>query len=157
MSSEIPGGGPYRAAIGSHDVITAESLRSIRKARSSYCSGDLEVCRRYLGLVREAADLIARARLEEMSGQGYNGVDAGFLRVCERVRDLYAKYISGSAVSRGESVLVEAKSDLLTPEGDLVMAGDVWYVDVRTAAALYALGLVEPVLSWPDALQDVLG
>ncbi|MGC9071535.1 MAG: hypothetical protein ACP5HK_02405 [Acidilobus sp.] len=152
MSSEIPGGGPYKAAIGSHEVITTESLRSLRRVRSSYCSGDLELCQRYVSLIDEAGVLIARARLDEMTSEGYSGVDAGFIKAQELLRDLYGKYVSGSLVSSGEKVLVMAKSDIFTSEGHLIMTGDLWYADVREAAGLYVMGVVEPVMSWPEAV-----
>ncbi len=157
MSSEIPGGGPYRAAIGSHEVVTSDSMRALRRARSSYCSSDFDLCRRYRSIVSEAGRLIAKARLDELTSDGYTGVDVGFLKVCELVRDLYAAYLSGTAVARGERVLMESRADLVTPEGYVVREGEVWYADVKTAAAFYALGVAKPALSWPDELQDFLG
>ncbi|MGC9210474.1 MAG: hypothetical protein ACP5FT_04345 [Acidilobus sp.] len=156
MSSEIPGGGPYKAAIGNHEIITVESLKSIRRVRSSYCSGDAELCQRYVSLVDEVGRLVATARLDDMSPQGYAGVDAGFLSAQELLRDLYGKFISGSLVTSGERVLVTATRDLLTPEGDFLRAGDVWYADVREAVGLYLMGVVAPVLSWPEAAVPLL-
>jgi len=72
------------------------------------------------------------------------------------VRDLYAAYLSASLISRGEKVLLVATADLLTPDGYLVRAGEAWMADVGVAAPLYALGLVRPVLTWPEELNAAL-
>jgi len=156
LSAGIPGGGPYKAAIGSHEAVTTEGLRALRRLRAAYCSDDLEVCKTFLSLINEAGRLIAKARLEDLSSKDYTGVDSGFLKAFERLRDLYAAYLSASLISRGEKVLLVATADLLTPDGYLVRAGEAWMADVGVAAPLYALGLVRPVLTWPEELNAAL-
>jgi len=156
LSAGIPGGGPYKAAIGSHEVVTTEDLRALKRLRATYCSDDPEVCKTFLSLINEAGRLIAKARLEDLSSKDYSGVDSGFLKAFERLRDLYAVYLSASLISRGEKVLLVATADLLTPDGYLVRAGEAWMADVGVAAPLYALGLVRPVLTWPEELNAAL-
>ncbi|MFP3161733.1 MAG: hypothetical protein RXQ69_00340 [Acidilobus sp.] len=156
MSAGIPGGGPYKAAIGSHEVVTTEDLKALKRLRAAYCSDDPEVCKTFLSLINEAGRLIAKARLEDLSSKDYSGVDSGFLKAFERLRDLYAAYLSASLISRGEKVLLVATADLLTPDGYLVRAGEAWMADVGVAAPLYALGLVKPVLTWPEELNVAL-
>jgi len=156
LSAGIPGGGPYKAAIGSHEVVTTEDLRALKRLRAAYCSDDPEVCKTFLSLINEAGRLIAKARLEDLSSKDYTGVDSGFLKAFERLRDLYAAYLSASLISRGEKVLLVATADLLTPDGYLVRAGEAWMADVEVAAPLYALGLVRPVLTWPEELNAAL-
>jgi hypothetical protein len=136
--------------------VTTEGLRALKRLRAAYCSDDPEVCKTFLSLINETGRLIAKARLEDLSSKDYTGVDSGFLKAFERLRDLYAAYLSASLISRGEKVLLVATADLLTPDGYLVRAGEAWMADVGLAAPLYALGLVRPVLTWPEELNAAL-
>ncbi|ESQ26045.1 MAG: hypothetical protein OSP8Acid_03260 [uncultured Acidilobus sp. OSP8] len=136
--------------------MTTEGLRALKRLRAAYCSDDPEVCKTFLSLINETGRLIAKARLEDLSSKDYTGVDSGFLKAFERLRDLYAAYLSASLISRGEKVLLVATADLLTPDGYLVRAGEAWMADVGLAAPLYALGLVRPVLTWPEELNAAL-
>ncbi|MFP3307630.1 MAG: hypothetical protein RXN29_00465 [Acidilobus sp.] len=136
--------------------MTTEDLRALKRLRAAYCSDDPEVCKAFLSLINEAGRLIAKARLEDLSPKDYTGVDSGFLKAFERLRDLYAAYLSASLISRGEKVLLVATADLLTPDGYLIRAGEAWMADVGVAAPLYALGLVRPVLTWPEELNAAL-
>ncbi|MDT7868122.1 MAG: hypothetical protein RQ853_06910 [Acidianus sp.] len=136
--------------------MTTEGLRALKRLRAAYCSDDPEVCKTFLSLINETGRLIAKARLEDLSSKDYTGVDSGFLKAFERLRDLYAAYLSASLISRGEKVLLVATADLLTPDGYLVRAGEAWMADVGVAVPLYALGLVRPVLTWPEELNAAL-
>ena len=38
MSSEVPAGGPYKAALGMHEPLTVEHLKEARRQLSYYCT-----------------------------------------------------------------------------------------------------------------------
>lgn len=147
MSSEgILAGGPYKAATGHHEPLTAESLKSTRRMWALYCSQGEDYCKAFSELALSASRLIAKARLEEAK-LDRSSVDAGILALRDALQEFYGLYIAGALVSRGEQVLVEVTSDVLLPDGRFLEAGSVTFLDAGTAAALYGLRAVRLVMT----------
>ena len=150
VSEGIPGGGPYRAAVGMHDPLTVEHLHSARNMLSIYCRGS-EFCREYMGLVEEASRLVAVARIHDLGGD-YRGIDMGIIEGVGRMIEFYARYLSGMYVTVGEMVLSRF-NEVLTLDGILYMRGDITLLDPGRAVTLYASGVIEPVESIPARIR----
>mgnify|MGYP001770660963 CR=1 FL=1 len=150
MSEEIPAGGPYKAATGRHESLSADSIKRVRKLWALYCSAEGEYCERFRDVIMRSSALIAKARLEELTSS-YTGIDSGIIKAFERLSDIYGKYLSGAVIAKGEKVLVTSKASVSLPNGLALAEGDVLFLDVSLAAPLFAAGLVEPVLTWSVA------
>ena len=156
MSSEIiPGGGPFKAAIGRHEPLTVDDLKAVRRAWALYCASEDKLCRRFAEMVLKTSRLVAKARLEDLRSEGYSGADLAILNVRDRLLEFYGLLLAGALVVRGERALVEAKTDLLMPDGTLIGEGDVAFVELGLAAALYAASMVEPARASSLALGEV--
>ena len=156
MSSEIiPGGGPFKAAIGRHEPLAVDDLKAARRAWALYCAGDDRLCKRFADMVLRTSRLVAKARLEDLQSEGYSGADLAILGVRDRLGEFYGLLLAGALVVRGERALVMAKTDLLMPDGTLVAEGDVTFMDLGLAAALYAASMVEPARASSLALGEI--
>ncbi len=155
MSSEIPGGGPYKAATGRHESLSADSIKRTRRLWSLYCSSGTSYCEKFKEITVESSRLIARARLEDL-GTDYNGADLGVIRFFNRFSELYGSYLGGAMVAKGEKVLVLMKTDITTPDGLTLRNGDTVFIDVGTALGLISLGFAEPALTWSLNLDSWL-
>ncbi|MCE4611375.1 MAG: hypothetical protein F7B17_05330 [Desulfurococcales archaeon] len=154
MSSEIPAGGPYKAALGMHEPLTVEHLKEARRQLSYYCTAHARFCREFVARMREASLNVARARLEDLSAsRDYVGVDKGVIEVAERLVEFYADYIAGLLALHGEDVAVEARADVRV--GKLALRrGEIAFLEPGLAARLAVAGLVEPVRSNAISLRS---
>ena len=159
MSAGIPAGGPFKAAVGLHEALSLEHLREVRRLLSSYCLAGEGYCREALRLVREAARLIARARLEDLvDDDKYQGLDAPLLALIRRLRDVYEAYLSGTMALAGENPVVYFKWSA-SIEGVPYEDGDIAIVKPSTAFKAVACGAAEPLeglLPGLHALQERL-
>ena len=154
MSSEIPAGGPYKAALGMHEPLTVEHLKEARRQLSYYCTAHVKFCREFIAKVREASINVARARLEDLpASKDYMGVDKGVLDVAERLVSFYADYIAGLLALHGEDVAVEARADIKIGRLPL-RKGEIAFLDPGLAARLSVAGLAEPVRSNSISLRS---
>ncbi|MEB3774549.1 MAG: hypothetical protein GSR86_06470 [Desulfurococcales archaeon] len=145
MSEGVPAGGPYRAAVGMHDVLTVEHLRAARRLLSIYCRS-MGFCSQYLSILERSSRLISKSRLHELPGTDYKGVDKEVIDTITRMVEFYSKYISGVYILLGEEVLVKATSHVEI-DGRLLMEGDITTLTPGKALSLYLAGIVEPVES----------
>ena len=147
MSERVPAGGAYKAAVGLHEPLSVEHLRSARSMLSIYCRRSGPFCSKYLSLARRASLLVAKARIGDLSGDAkYSGVDEELLKLYEGLVEVYASVLSGLLVSIGEYVMVRAKATVIGGGVDLV-EGEVTLLPLGKAASLYLAGVVEPVAS----------
>ena len=149
MSERIPAGGPYRAAIGIHEPLTLEHLRLARSLVSSYCRS-MEFCVKYIEKVSKAALLVAKARVNDLVGTEYSGLDSELISLFNRFIDFYAGYLAGLYVIAGEDVIARAKTTFKIPQTNAwALEGDIVKLKAHTAMALFVAGLIEPVESFP--------
>ena len=154
MSSEIPAGGPYKAALGMHEPLTVEHLKEARRQLSYYCTAHARFCREFIARVRDASLNVARARLEDLpASKDYVGVDKSVLDVAERLVNFYSEYIAGLLALHGEDVAVEAKADVKIGKLPL-KRGEIAFLDPGLAARLAVAGLAEPVRSNAISLRS---
>lgn len=155
MSEETLAGGPYKAATGRHEPLSADSIKRTRRLWSLYCSSGASYCEKFKEIIIESSRLIAKARLEDL-GADYNGADSGVIKFFNRFSELYGSYLGGAIVAKGERVLVLMKADITTPDGITLRGGDVAFVDVSTALGLISMGFAEPALTWSLNLDSWL-
>jgi hypothetical protein len=148
MSNSIPAGGPFKAAVGLHESLTPNSIASSRKALSSYCSSpDRELCKAAIRIMKRTSDLIARARIEDLTfNDNYSGSDAPLFKRLRRIISFYSDFIAGFLVNYGDKALVKAKSNI-TLNNVVIEEGELLVLPVADSALLVALDLAEPVES----------
>lgn len=147
MSEAFPAGSPYRAAIGEHESLSIEHLRTARRLLSTYCSSTPSMCRHYLRVVSEVSRLVAKVRLEDLGlDEKYSGADADMLRLYKRMVEFYSAYLSGVLVMVGERILCRVVRGFKYNRS-MLMEGEVILLRPSEAAALYMAGLIEPVKS----------
>jgi len=145
LSERIPAGGPYKAAIGIHEQINADDIKDSRKLWGTYCSNDLELCKRFYNVVISMTKLISEARLEDIDAKNYQGIDKEFLNIMEYIRNNYSLYLSGSVISFGEFILVKFNRDLTLLNGKFMEKNDVSLIPMEEALLLSSLNYVELV------------
>jgi len=149
LSERIPAGGPYKAAIGIHEQINADDIKDSRKLWSTYCSNDLELCKRFYNVVISMTNLISEARLEDIDVKNYQGIDKEFLNVVETIKNNYSLYLSGGVISFGEFVLAKFNRDLTLLNGKFMEKNEVSLIPLEEALLLSSLNYVNLVKTLP--------
>ncbi|MCE4612587.1 MAG: hypothetical protein F7C07_01995 [Desulfurococcales archaeon] len=145
MSERIPAGGLYRTATGIHEPLSLEHLRLARYMASTYCRSR-EFCREYIERTLRASILVAKARINDLVGTDYTGLDSEILSLIDKLVEFYAKYLAGLYVLAGEDVLAKASTTLKLPRSNAwLVAGDIAKLKAGEAAALFVAGLIEPI------------
>lgn len=148
MSNSIPAGGPFKAAVGLHEPLTASTLAQTRRILASYCASSWrDLCLKIIKVSSEASALVSRARFEDLAFNGtYRGSDSPLFEKIRVIINFYAKLIAGLIVVYGDKPLVRAKAKV--PLGNSTLEpGEVVLLPLAEAALLSALGFVEPVES----------
>jgi len=143
LSERIPAGGPFRAVIGLHEQLNAETIKEARKLWGIYCSEDVELCRRFSSIARKVSSQISLVRIEDIDPNEYKGLDRDFLTTIKKIIDRYSTYLSGEAISFGEFVLVKFNKDLMLSDSKEYERGEVTLVQLEEAVLLSALDYVE--------------
>jgi len=149
LSKSMPAGGPYKAAVGLHEPLTAASLSASRKALLSYCAskGRLPYCSKYLDLVTRLSRDISRARFEDLLFDSeYQGADSRLFAIIRRALEFYADLLAGKLGVYGDRILVKTRyplryHSLILEEGEIVL------IPIPEALLLASLGLLEPLES----------
>ena len=146
MSEGVPAGGPYKAAVGIHETLSIEKLRSDKRVLVNYCISNREYCSEFVKRVLEASRSIAATRLYDLSGIDYKGIDSDIIFIFNKIVDFYSRYLAGMLVTHGEDVMVEIKHDVEV-DGLSLNRGNITFLNPGKAAALYLAGLVRPIAS----------
>lgn len=143
MSERIPAGGPFRASTGMHDSLNLEHLAEAKSLLYTYCPGAF--CKGYLPRLLKAAELVARARIYDLSySESYAGIDRGVLDLYSNLVSLYAEYIAGALITYGEHVVIRAKQPF-SLDGVVVEPGEILPLPLNRGFGLVLAGLAEPV------------
>ncbi|MEB3816392.1 MAG: hypothetical protein LRS46_00405 [Desulfurococcales archaeon] len=142
MSKPIPAGGPYKAALGLHEALTATHIEVARRALFNYCLGEHRLCATYIKLISEVSKLVARARFEDLVyDESYRGSDADFFKIIRSSLEVYATALAGMLAGDGDKVLVRILRPV-TVNGKLLDRDDLVLLTLSEAAFLAALGYV---------------
>ncbi|MDP8003031.1 MAG: hypothetical protein ACP5I6_01080 [Caldisphaera sp.] len=147
MSERIPVGGPFRAAIGLHEQVNADSIRDSRRLWGLYCSNDNKLCEKFYEIIYELSNYIAEMRIEDINYEDYKGIDREFFAKLNKIKSDYASYLSGEIISFGEYVLVKANKDLILLNNKFIERGEMTLVLLEEAILLSALGNVSLIKS----------
>jgi hypothetical protein len=147
LSERIPVGGPFRAAIGLHEQVNADSIRDSRRLWGLYCSNDNKLCEKFYEIIYELSNYIAEMRIEDINYEDYKGIDREFFAKLNKIKSDYASYLSGEIISFGEYVLVKANKDLILLNNKFIERGEMTLVLLEEAILLSALGNVSLIKS----------
>ncbi|AFZ70167.1 hypothetical protein Calag_0396 [Caldisphaera lagunensis DSM 15908] len=145
MSEKIPAGGPYKAAIGIHEQLNADDIKDSRRLWSTYCTNDLELCKKFYDIIINISNLIAEARIEDIDSSTYQGIDKDFLNIMNSIKNNYSLYLSGSIISFGEFVLVKFNRGISLPNGKFIEKNEISLIPLEEAILLSSLKYVDPV------------
>ena len=147
MSSEVPAGGPFKAALGMHEPLTIEHLKEARRQLSYYCLAEKRFCAEYVKRVKEISLNVASARLEDLAGgEGYAGIDKDLISILGELAGFYADYLSGLLALHGEEVAVIAVAGF-EAKGIRLRRGEATVLPPGAAARLTLAGMAKPVKS----------
>jgi hypothetical protein len=147
MSKSIPAGGPFKAAVGLHEPLTGANLREAKKALLNYCLAGPDFCRKYLEVINNVSDLIAKVRLDDLLfEEKYEGVDAELFKALRAIVNTYAKILAGEVAGYGDRILVITTRETLY-NGKHLKEGEILLLPISEALILTALSVVTPVES----------
>ncbi|MEB3825721.1 MAG: hypothetical protein LRS47_03530 [Desulfurococcales archaeon] len=154
--SNLPAGGPFKAAMNVMEPLSKEHIRKMTAMLKVYCSSkfDKEYCNTFLRYINETSKYVSRIRIErlgieEVGDTGYEGLDKALFEFIARITHIYSLHLNGCfTTTENAQVLTRVKNYFAAPWSKTVlMPGEYVFLPFSQSVIMSALGLVEPLRS----------
>ncbi len=131
-----------------------EHLVEAKRVLSNYCSTFNRFCKKYIKLIREISELVAKARVDDLSRkENYTGIDSGIFEMIRRLTEVYSEYMAGFYLTSEDRVAVKILRDVRV--GNVCLEeGEIVFLPLREAVALNLAELALPLKSNLIKLQE---